>query len=87
MLLASAEYLFPITADDMLRGRGLLRHGHGRADDQHWNNKYRVAPGFGLRIVVPAMGPAPIALDFAFPIAWQPGDTHEMFSFFVGFNR
>ena len=52
----------------------------------NWNNNYRVAPGFGLRIVVPAMGPAPIALDFAFPIAWQPGDTHEMFSFFVGFG-
>ena len=33
------------------------------------------------------MGPAPIALDFAFPVAWQPGDTHEMFSFNVGFLR
>jgi len=46
-----------------------------------------VAPGFGLRIAVPAMGPAPIALDFAFPISWEPGDQHEMFSFFVGFGR
>ena len=33
------------------------------------------------------MGPAPIALDFAFPVSWQPGDQSELFSFFVGFGR
>ena len=27
------------------------------------------APGFGFRINVPAMGPAPLAFDFAFPVA------------------
>ncbi len=75
MLLASAEYLFPITADDMLRGVVFCDTGTVEPKINNWNNNYRVAPGFGLRIVVPAMGPAPIALDFAFPIAWQPGDT------------
>jgi outer membrane protein assembly factor BamA len=33
------------------------------------------------------MGPAPIALDFAFPVATNPGDRIENFSFFVGINR
>ena len=33
------------------------------------------------------MGPAPIALDFAFPINPQPGDVQQIFSFFVGLNR
>jgi outer membrane protein insertion porin family len=43
-----------------------------------WNDKYRVAPGFGLRIVVPAMGPAPIALNLppeSDPI--QPGNLNR----------
>lgn len=86
-LLASAEYLFPITADDMLRGVVFCDTGTVEPTLDNWNNKYRVAPGFGLRISVPAMGPAPIALDFAFPVSWQPGDKQEMFSFFVGFGR
>jgi len=87
MLLASAEYLFPITADDMLRGVLFCDTGTVERTLQDWNDKYRVAPGFGLRITVPAMGPAPIALDFAFPISHEPGDRLEMFSFWVGFLR
>jgi outer membrane protein insertion porin family len=86
-LFGSAEYLFPITADDMLRGVVFCDTGTVEPTIDNWSNKYRVAPGFGLRIVVPAMGPAPIALDFAFPIAWNPGDKSELFSFFMGFNR
>ena len=86
-MLASAEYLFPITADDMLRGVVFCDTGTVEPTVNQWHDKYRVAPGFGLRILVPAMGPAPIALDFAFPVAWNPGDTHEMFSFNVGFLR
>jgi outer membrane protein insertion porin family len=86
-LLASAEYMFPITADDMLRGVVFCDTGTVEPTIKEWSNKYRVAPGFGLRISVPAMGPAPLAFDFAFPIAWNPGDRFEMFSFFVGFGR
>ncbi len=44
-----------------------------------------IAPGVGLRITVPAMGPAPVALDFAFPISNEGGDEIENFSFFVSF--
>jgi len=86
-LLASAEYMFPITADDMLRGVVFCDTGTVEPTIKDWSNKYRVAPGFGLRITVPAMGPAPIAFDFAFPVAWNPGDRFEIFSFFVGFGR
>jgi outer membrane protein insertion porin family len=86
-LLASVEYLFPITADDMIRGVIFCDSGTVEPRIDKWTDRYRVAPGFGLRICVPAMGPAPIALDFAFPVSWQPGDKSEMFSFFVGFGR
>jgi outer membrane protein insertion porin family len=48
---------------------------------------FRVAPGFGFRITLPALGPAPIALDFAFPVAYAPFDNRQVFSFFVGFAR
>jgi len=85
--LASIEYNYPITADDMLRGVVFCDTGTVEPTVSNWTNKYRVAPGFGLRICVPAMGPAPIALDFAFPISWQSGDRQEMFSFFMGINR
>ena len=87
MLLASIEYLFPITADDMLRGAIFCDTGTVEPSIDDWDDKYRVAPGFGLRIVVPAMGPAPIALDFAFPVSKNPDDREQVFSFFVGFAR
>jgi outer membrane protein insertion porin family len=86
-VLASVEYLFPITADDMLRGVVFCDTGTVEKDFDQWDDKYRIAPGFGLRIVVPAMGPAPIALDFAFPVARNKFDEIETFSFFVGFTR
>ena len=49
----------------------------------NWNDKYRVAPGFGLRIACQPW-PAPIALDFAFPLAHGQPATTEVFSFFIG---
>ncbi len=87
MLLTSAEYLFPITADDALRGVVFCDAGTVEPTINRWTDKYRVAPGFGLRITVPAMGPAPIALDFAFPVSQETGDRKQVFSFFIGFLR
>ncbi len=87
MFLASAEYMFPITADDMLRGVIFCDTGTVETDVKIRSENFRVAPGFGLRITIPAMGPAPIALDFAFPVLNAPGDAIQNFSFFVGFNR
>lgn len=84
-LIGTAEYLFPITADDALRGVIFCDVGTVERDIEI--NNFRVAPGFGLRISVPAMGPAPIALDFAFPVAHAPFDQIQNFSFFVGAGR
>jgi len=33
------------------------------------------------------MGPAPIALDFAWPVSHADFDDHQVFSFSMGFNR
>ena len=87
LMLASIEYLFPITADDALRGVIFCDTGTVEPTIDDWSDNYRVAPGFGFRIAIPAMGPAPIALDFAFPVSHAPNDREEVFSFFVGFGR
>jgi outer membrane protein insertion porin family len=86
-LLASAEYMFPITADDMLRAVVFCDTGTVNTTIKDWNSNYRVAPGFGFRVVIPAMGPAPIAFDFAFPVSSEPTDQREIFAFFLGVFR
>ncbi len=85
--LNSVEYMFPITANDMLRGVTFVDFGTVERSAGIHNDLFRVAPGIGLRITVPALGPAPIALDLAFPIAHANGDRIQNFSFFVGFAR
>ncbi len=86
-LLSSIQYLFPITADDALRGVVFCDAGTvEREYDIHAEN-FRVATGFGLRVTIPAMGPAPLAFDFAWPICKADGDVTEVFSFFIGLGR
>jgi hypothetical protein len=65
--LAGAEYLFPITADDSLRGVLLLDTGTAEPSIKDMEH-HRVVPSFGRRITIPTMGPAPIALAFAFTV-------------------
>jgi outer membrane protein insertion porin family len=83
--LNTVEYLFPLTADDMIHGVTFVDFGTVNVGTAL--NNFRVAPGLGLRITVPAMGPAPIALDFAFPIAKTDTDQTQIFSFSVGLQR
>jgi len=83
--LNTVEYLFPITADDSLRG--VVFTDFGTVESNVTIKQMRVSPGIGLRITLPAMGPAPIALDFAVPVAYDQQDSQQLFSFFVGFAR
>jgi outer membrane protein insertion porin family len=83
--LNTIEYMFPITADDALRG--VVFTDFGTVEQNVSIENFRVAPGFGLRITMPALGPAPIALDFAVPVSYAPDDSLQLFSFFVGFAR
>jgi outer membrane protein insertion porin family len=87
MVLTSAEYLLPITADDSLRMVFFVDAGTVEEKVELHADTFRVAPGFGLRISVPGMGPAPIALDFAFPVNKADTDDTRVFSFFVGLLR
>jgi outer membrane protein insertion porin family len=85
MWVNTVEYLFPLTADDMIHG--VVFTDFGTVEENVTINDFRVAPGFGLRITVPAMGPAPIALDFAFPVLKADPDDEQMFSFNIGLQR
>lgn len=83
--LNTLEYLFPISADDMIHGVAFV--DFGTVEEKIEIRHMRVAPGFGLRITVPAMGPAPIALDFAFPVVKSDTDETQVFSFNIGLQR
>ena len=87
LLLGSVEYLFPITADDMLKGVLFTDFGTVEEDIDINAEDFRLALGAGIRIFIPAMGPAPIALDFAVPVAQEDTDDEELFSFFIGIGR
>jgi outer membrane protein insertion porin family len=86
-LLGSFEYMMPLTADDMIRAVGFVDYGTVEQEIALEGDNFRVAPGFGFRIAVPALGPAPLAFDFAFPVAKAPTDDEQVFSFFFGFQR
>jgi outer membrane protein insertion porin family len=83
--LNSVQYLFPITADEMLHG--VVFCDFGTVEPSVTINDFRVSPGAGLRITVPAMGPAPIALDFAWAVSKAPTDDTQVFSFSLGFSK
>jgi outer membrane protein insertion porin family len=85
--LGSVEYFFPLTADDMIKGVVFCDYGTTEEEIELNSDNYRVAPGFGLRLNIPAMGPAPLALDFAVPVTRAPTDNIQNFSFFFGFSR
>lgn len=86
-MLGSLEYMMPLTADDMIKGVAFCDVGTVEQDITIDTDNFRVAPGFGFRISVPALGPAPLAFDFAFPVATAETDDEQIFSFFFGVGR
>jgi outer membrane protein insertion porin family len=87
--LNTIEYVFPLTADDMIKG--VLFTDFGTVEDsiEIRGENFRVAPGFGFRVHMPVggAGGAPLAFDFAFPVAHADFDETEMFSFYLGVLR
>jgi outer membrane protein assembly complex protein YaeT len=86
MVLNSLEYQVPVQASDSIFLVGFVDSGAVTARANHIDD-YRVSVGFGVRFVVPMLGPVPIALDFGFPIVKAPSDVQQVFNFFMGFSR
>lgn len=87
MTVGSVEYSFPLRADDIIRGAVFVDAGVVEESLDFDSDNLRVAPGFGLRIAVPALGPAPIALDFAFPVQKNDYDDTRIFQFYISAVR
>lgn len=86
--LNTLEYMFPLTADDMVKGVLFCDYGTVEENIEIQRDTFRVAPGFGFRVHMPAAGiGAPLAFDFAFPVAKAPTDQEQMFSFYMGVLR
>jgi len=79
--------MFPITADDAFRAVTFVDFGTVERDFDMNSDNFRVAPGVGLRLAIPALGPSPLAFDFAFPVAEADGDERQVFSFYMSAAR
>ncbi len=86
--LNSLQYSFPLTQGDMVHGVTFIDFGTVEESVKLNSSSFRVAPGFGLRVQVPYAGlGAPLAFDFAFPVASATGDEEQTFSFLIGVVR
>lgn len=84
LTLGTAEYMLPVTANEMIKVVAFTDMGTVEEDVTLEN--FRISVGAGLRVTVPMMGPVPIALDFAVPLSQQKSDIEQVFSFFIGAN-
>ncbi len=78
MALAGLEYSEPIYEDVV---RWVLFTDQGTVADGPDFGQWRVSVGTGLRIKIPFLGQAPLALDFSFPVRKFTGDETQIFSF------
>jgi RNA polymerase sigma factor (sigma-70 family) len=82
LFLNSIEYQVPVRANDGIFLDAFV--DNGTAEQKVEIEDYRVSAGFGIRFVIPKMGPVPIAPDFAFPPARRFEAPKRLFSFGVG---
>ncbi|QDT65308.1 BamA/TamA family outer membrane protein [Calycomorphotria hydatis] len=85
LALGTLEYTVPLLANDSVSGVAFTDFGTVEEDVSLDN--FRVSVGGGIRIRVPALGPVPLAFDFAYPIVKAPFDEKQIFSFYVGIQR
>ncbi len=80
--VGSVEYQFPLTANDQLQA--VVFSDFGTVENDYTISNFRASVGTGIRVIVPALGPLPLAFDIAFPLAKEEGDRERYFTFFIG---
>lgn len=80
--LGSVEYMFPWMANDKLFQ--VFFCDFGTVERNYNFTDFRCSVGTGLRIIIPAMGPLPLAFDLAFPVEKAYGDRVQYFNFTIG---
>lgn len=89
---AGVEYAYPLFGEPgpgnpSLRGVFFLDTGSlASSFGDDGITQVRAAFGFGIRVVVPFLGPRPIAIDFGFPLNEYDGDETRVLSFSFGSN-
>ena len=84
-VVGTVDFSFPLF-QDILRGVVFVDAGCVTEKIRGFGlDDIRVAAGFGFRVKVPLF-PAPVALDFAWPIVELDDDDSQVFSFAVGFQ-
>ena len=82
----SVQYRFPILVNDALQG--VVFSDFGTVNDSVTLDDFRASVGAGVRVSLPqAFGPAPLAFDFAIPVAGPDFDDEQAFSFNIGVTR
>ncbi len=77
---AGAEVIHPIWQDTFAIALFL---DTGTVDEEITFENYRVSTGFGFRLYVPQLSPAPLAFDFGFPLLEAEGDRDRLFTFSI----
>ncbi len=78
MFFTSAQYEVPLVGEGLA---GVMFVDSGTVTDTPGLDQYRVSVGVGIRLYIDALGPAPLAFDFGFPLVKQPDDEVQVFSF------
>ena len=81
MLLAGAEYSFPLFAKAI---RGVFFTDMGTVEREFGLRSWRAAVGGGIRLTLEIFGTVPMEFDLAYPLAKEDGDDTRIFSFFIG---
>lgn len=83
--LGSIQYQLPITADEMFSVVAFT--DFGTVEDRASFDDFRISVGGGIRLQIPAMGPVPMAFDWAVPLRQLDSDEEQLFAFYVGISR
>jgi outer membrane protein assembly factor BamA len=84
MLVQTTEINFPIYGDGL---RGVIFNDVGTVESDIRIHTIRDGVGAGVRVVIPFLGPRPLAFDVAIPVLKGPQDTTQLFSFGVDIQR
>ena len=80
----TVELNFPIYGDGI---RGVVFNDVGTVEPDIGIHTIRDSVGVGVRVVLPFLGPTPLAFDVAFPVKKAPQDIEQIFSFGIRTNN
>lgn len=82
-ILTGAEYSFPLYSEMF---RGVIFTDMGTVEEDIELGTWRAAVGFGLRLYISRLSPAPFEFNLAFPVAKDSEDDTQVFSFAIGIS-